>query len=282
IKEAKNKNMSYRVLNNTFISDEFDDFTEQFNSMMEHIENEKITELISVIKKLMPEEKIESSGFNFVSYYKPSKEIGGDFIDVFDINENKKAIVIADVVGKSFPAAFLMVLGMTSIKLLSKKFSYPPEFIFELNRFLRVNTPPGKWITMIYSILDTKTGEIEILNCGHPEAFIFSQNKITEFSSTFPMIGELSDEKFKKYIDDYKSSHTTKFKLAAGDLFFLYTDGLSDSVNNEKNYFNIKSSVDQSFKSDYSAEKLKNKIIEQLTEFSVKDDLTFLLITKQN
>ncbi|HPG30068.1 MAG TPA: PP2C family protein-serine/threonine phosphatase [bacterium] len=278
VKEAKNKNMSFRVVNRSFVKDEFDELTAQFNSMMEHIENEKISELISVIEKIMPRKNIKAGQFNIVSYYKPSKEIGGDFIDLFDSGADKKILVIADVVGKSFPAAFLMILAMTSIKLTSKKYPDTAEFVMKLNGFLRENTPAGKWITMIYAVFDLKNNEIEILNCGHPEAYLFSNNKITEFSSSFPMIGELPDSKFQKYVDEYKTSGGVKIKIVQGDILFLYTDGLSDSTTPEKKYFNVKNFIASISKEQLAPEDIRDRIAIELESYNVKDDLSFLIV----
>ncbi|HPP88917.1 MAG TPA: PP2C family serine/threonine-protein phosphatase, partial [bacterium] len=241
----------------------------------------KLNELIEVTEKLLPQRReIIFSDYSVSGYIQQSREIGGDFYDLIEITENKYICVIADVVGKSFPAAYLMTLAINSIRLLCKQYDNNTSFLSALNDYIKNYTPSGKWFTMIFSVIDLLDNKIEIINCGHPSAFFYKTNNTIEISSQLPMIGQFSSEKFNKYLAEY-SQNQCIHNFEKNNILIIYTDGLSDLVQN--NNCNIKTLFHEfcdnnDFKKN--ADNFLNFIKTKLHNFDIKDDLTFCIITR--
>ncbi len=280
VNEIQNNNFSYRVKYKSFAKDELDEFAIQFNKMADHIENERLNEIIAVIEGMLPQQRLLLNDMTISSYYKPAREIGGDFYDIIDFGSGKYGFITADVVGKSFPAAYLMILSLTALRILSKKFSGPEYFILELNQFLKDNTPAGKWITASFVFLDTNTMQVSLFNCGNPDILILKEDSVTSFSSNLPMIGQLDNFKLEKYLLKLAQSKTNIFEFQKNMLIFCYTDGLEESAaadNSGSSLSQLLSGFNIFTKTD---DELKKYIINNVKTPYISDDITFLFLKR--
>ena len=159
----------------------------------------------------------------------PAKEVGGDFYDFYMIGDNKIAFLIADVSGKGIPAAMFMMQAKTMIKNLAES-GYNVEEIFTIaNKKLCENNDAEMFVTSWMGILDIESGIIEFANAGHNPPLLYRDGKIFDYFKTksgFVLAG-LDNSVYKKYT----------LKLEAGDRLFLYTDGVTEAINDVKDLY---------------------------------------------
>ena len=177
----------------------------------------------------------------------PAQKVGGDFYDFFLMGKDKLAFIIADVSGKGIAAALFMVIAKTLIKNQAASCSDPRAIIENVNKQMCEGNSSGMFITAFFGILDLKTGEVQYVNAGHmnPIAKIGDENfKELKLNKQFVIAG-MPSVKFK--IDT--------INLSPGNVLFMYTDGISESKNENNSYFgkdNLVSILD-------SMEMVKNK-----------------------
>lgn len=160
----------------------------------------------------------------------PAKEVGGDFYDFFfiDPDQTKIALVIADVSGKSVPAALLMVIAKTLIKNNSDL--SPAEILRTVNSILCEDNYSSMFVTAFYSVLDLATGEFTCANAGHTKPLIYRSQTNTVAFIDLPNALPLG-------VLPGKSYQQLSLTLKPGDSVLLYTDGVSEAFNPEQQLF---------------------------------------------
>jgi len=153
----------------------------------------------------------------------PAKEVGGDFYDFFFIDENKLAVVIADVSDKGVPAALFMVIAKTLIKNNAQLGKTPKEVFEAVNNILCENNEAGMFVTAFLGYLDIPSGRFTYANAGHNPPFIKKSGGLYEklpVKSGFVLAGMEAIS--------YTQQETA---LNPGDELFLYTDGVTEAIN---------------------------------------------------
>ena len=160
----------------------------------------------------------------------PAKEVGGDFYDMFLIDDNHLAITIADVSGKGVPAALIMMISRTLIKNTAlNKFSVD-EVFFKVNNLMCEGNNIDSFVTSWFGIIDLKTGYMEYVNAGHNAPLIYkNKDKKIEFIKDKPnlVLAAMCNTKYTKH----------ELKLEPGDRLFLYTDGVTEATNLNKELY---------------------------------------------
>ncbi len=166
--------------------------------------------------------------FDVYASMQPAKEVGGDFYDFFLIDDNTLAVVMADVSGKGVPAALFMVIAKTLIQntALSGK---RPEVVFGIvNKMLCKNNDVGMFVTAFLGYLDIPSGRFTFVNAGHNPPLIKTGEEYGWLKSKAGFVLAGMDDTF------YTQQEVT---LNPGDELFLYTDGVTEAVNNDDSLF---------------------------------------------
>lgn len=162
--------------------------------------------------------------FDIFASMTAAKEVGGDFYDIFLIDENHLAVVIADVSGKGVPGALIMMTAKTLIKNTAQN-GYAVDEIFNIvNKQLCERNSLSHFITSWFGIIDLKTGKLEFVNAGHNQPLIYSQKENQfNFLKTKPNL----------FLAGFDTTKYTKQEetLKPGDKLFLYTDGVTEATN---------------------------------------------------
>ena len=158
----------------------------------------------------------------------PAKEVGGDFYDMFLIDDDHLAVTIADVSGKGVPAALIMMISRKLIKNTALNKYSVDEAFYKVNNLMCEDNAANNFVTSWFGILDLKTGNMEYVNAGHNAPLIYKKkNKKFEFIKDKPnlVLAGMENTKYTKH----------DLKLDPGDRLFLYTDGVVEatSVNKE-------------------------------------------------
>lgn len=153
----------------------------------------------------------------------PAKEVGGDFYDFFLIDHHHLGFVIGDASGKGVPAAMFIAITRSLIKAVAPLSASPGECLAFVNTMLSVDNPQTLFATVLYAVLDTRSGQVAFCNAGHPPALILRQGKEVE------AIRDVSGVALGVMEDlEYESG---SFILNPGDSILLYTDGVTEAQN---------------------------------------------------
>ena len=206
----------------------------------------------------------------------PAKEVGGDFYDLFEIDDHHIGFVVADVSGKGIPAALFMMTAKTMIKENALVKSSTADVFISVNKRLSENNETGMFATAWIGILDTDTKVMQYTNAGHNAPCV--------------RIGDGGFKLLKKKhglflagMDDTEYSKS-ELELKEGDRIFLYTDGLTEAHNTEGKLYGedrmlkcLNSSLDLDDK------ELLLKLKEDVLDFSRGteqfDDITMMIIS---
>ncbi len=159
----------------------------------------------------------------------PARRVGGDFYDFFMIGESRLGFMIGDVSGKGVPAALFMAVSRTLLRATALQGIEPGECLRYTNQTLRGQGDEGVFVTVFYGILDVRTGQLEYAIGGHNPPYLVSPRgplrAIDEPGGV--VIGLLPEGHYE----------TGRLHLAAGDSIFLFTDGVTEAMNQEERFF---------------------------------------------
>ena len=162
------------------------------------------------------------------SFLKPAREVGGDLYDYFMLDERLLFFCLADVSGKGIPASLFMMRAKELIKAGIRQDRALDRFAFNLNNELCAGNEESIFITAFFGILDTVSGALSFLRAGHEQPFLRRDSKVTR-------LGEESN--FVLGIFDDAEFSADGITLEPGDVLLLYTDGLNEGINEEKEEF---------------------------------------------
>jgi serine phosphatase RsbU (regulator of sigma subunit) len=178
---------------------------------------------------LVPQSDPKRSDLDVASFFNPAEAVGGDYFDYFDLESGKFAVVIADVSGHGPAAALVMTLVKGILHAIIPKFETPEKALKEINNILAGMIPDSMFVTAQVVVFDTNEKILYISNAGHNPPCYFS-----------------SSEKKARYIEVpgcvlnalpgfvYTCQQVA---MDTNDLLFMYTDGVSEAINNASEMF---------------------------------------------
>jgi sigma-B regulation protein RsbU (phosphoserine phosphatase) len=159
-----------------------------------------------------------------------AKEVGGDFYDFYFLDEHRMAFAIGDVSGKGIPAAIYMAVSRTLLKAIAHQVVNPGEVLRRLNTLLIPESDDAMFVTVFYGVLNTQSGEIQYCNGGHNAPYVLRHAAGVEALPPTDgcLLGKFADMDFE----------TKMALLGRNDTLFLYTDGVSEAMDSERNLYN--------------------------------------------
>lgn len=160
----------------------------------------------------------------------PAKEIGGDFYDMFLIDDNHLAICVADVSGKGVPASLFMMISKILIKNVVNIDKEADKAFTRVNNMLCDGNKTGLFVTSWFGILDLRNGKLEFVNAGHNPPLIYSENTGKfEYLKTKPnlVLAGMENIQYRK----------NEIQIEPGDKLFLYTDGVVEATNSKNELY---------------------------------------------
>ncbi|NLI75465.1 MAG: serine/threonine-protein phosphatase [Candidatus Riflebacteria bacterium] len=163
---------------------------------------------------------------------KSAAEVGGDYYDCFEVGPGRLGVVIADAAGKNVPAAILMTVFKTTLSTMSKETMTASEVLTKANGIILRNITSDRFITAMYAIIDAGTGEVEMACAGHNPALVVTGRgpHLTIQEKHVPGLPlGIAEVKYP----------SIRFRLERGDLFVLYTDGVTEARNPDREEFGL-------------------------------------------
>ncbi len=254
------------------------------NLLMEQIDNNKkiasvdaeLEMAAKIQKSVLPKPYFQTENKNFTlsAFETPAKEVCGDFFDYFMAGENSMAILVADVSDKGVPAAMFMMSAKKVMQCAIESCDTLDDAIELANKLICNDNQYGMFLTLWMGVINVKSGVGKYVNAGHPYPIIKHADGSVEFIENEP---DLFLGNFPK-----KNPKVNTFVMKPDDVLFIYTDGLTDSMNQKRECFGIKRVINQIEQSENDAEKLAKSVIESVKEFSKEsvqfDDITTLCL----
>ncbi len=225
---------------------------------------------------LLPESFPEISGISFYASYTPSSQLGGDFYDVFTIDENRMGLVVADASGHGVTAAILSAMFKMTLQKYAFDTDDPSEILTRLNRDFCNVLQMGEFFTAFYAVYDTRTGTLHYCNAAHPYPLLlkYDTQEILELETEGFLLGVM-----EKGID-FKSG---KLDVAGKARLVIYTDGLTETASAAGTlYGDLRLKNDLKNYQTEPAEYFFKAVLKDLAGFTDKeafeDDITVLII----
>ena len=198
----------------------------------ETLEKQRMEDDLRIAKnmqqRLLPSTIEQPEGYEIQGINIPSREVGGDYYDVIQIDKHSYGIVIADVSGKGAGAALLMSNLQAGLRALVGGDLGLAAIISRLNRLIYDNTDLEKYITFFYGILNTKTNTFAFCNAGHnPPYLINAKGSIQELKTGGIVLGMMQDATYE----------TETIELHKEDTIVMYTDGITEAMNAQEDEF---------------------------------------------
>src|SRR5215212_1259630 len=121
----------------------------------------------SIQQASLPKEVPTLEGWQISPFYRPAREVGGDFYDFHFLSEGRVGLVVGDATGKGVPAALVMSTTLGMLRLAAQSYSSPGLILQRVNEALFVNIPANMFVTCFYAVLDPESGLLRYANAGH-------------------------------------------------------------------------------------------------------------------
>jgi sigma-B regulation protein RsbU (phosphoserine phosphatase) len=170
-------------------------------------------------------------GVDLAAMSQPAKQVGGDFYDITVLNEGQFALTVADVSGKSLPAALFMASTSSIIRTLAQNIQSPKQLLEKANDLIYQSSEAGMFVTLFYIFLDLQQGEIRYSSAGHNQQILLKENgEVRYLQARGSPLGILPLDLHGNF-----ASGTQAFER--GDILVLYTDGVIEAINSEQEEF---------------------------------------------
>jgi serine phosphatase RsbU (regulator of sigma subunit) len=279
--------------------DQLGELAQSFNSMTASIEDllreaaekKRLEEELRIAREiqmsLLPQGPLAMPGLSVSALCVPAREVGGDYYDFLPLDDRRVGVLIADVSGKGTSAALYMAELKGLMLSLSRIHTSPRELMMTANRIIANNLDARSFITMTYAVLDLSTRTMTYARAGHtPLMRVPNGNGAAggrrETQVLVPdglVLGLKLDD--GQMFDRLLVEQTTP--LDAGDLFVLFTDGISEAMNADDDCFGearLARLLEEH--ADLPADELRERILRDVEAFAggapQHDDMTMILL----
>lgn len=233
---------------------------------------------------LLPAEFPKVRGFDIASHYESAKEVGGDYYDFVEINQDKVGVVVADVSGKGVPGSLVMTMIRTALRTEARGTTSAAETLKRVNKFIIGDIKKGMFVTVFYAILDSRTRSLTFASAGHNPMILYRPATRKSYylnPKGFPVGISLNDgDLFNRSLED------DSIRLTKGDIVIIYTDGVTEAMNSKRELFGEERLLDTVRRYGHLSakefvEKLKTEIV-SFTEGQIQNDDISLVVIKEN
>lgn len=215
--------------------DELGDLAQALNSMVSDLKDREelrgeLTAAEEIQKRLIPD--APPAGFeedlSFGAFYKAMHGVGGDYFDYVAAGPREFVFCVADVSNHGVGPAIVMTLMRSQLHAIVRRGERNPlQIVLELNERAYLDTPENIFITLFLGVYNADSGVIRYVSCGHTPAFIvnYKDGGVSALPTGGLPIGAVDNDMFRELVAPAER------RLAPGDLFFQYTDGVTEAMN---------------------------------------------------
>jgi serine phosphatase RsbU (regulator of sigma subunit)/ABC-type amino acid transport substrate-binding protein len=178
---------------------------------------------------LLPASSFSFGEYELTAFIEPARMVGGDFFDFFRISDDWLCFLIADVADKGIPAALFMAATKTCLTVMARDFHSVAGLMESVNREISENNPRCMFVTMFCGVIDCKANTLHYTLAGHEPPFLLRENgELLKLDQAHCMALGLDEDAV------YEQAEVSLF---AGDLLFMFTDGVSEAMNSRGEQF---------------------------------------------
>ncbi len=186
-------------------------------------------------RQILPKGSPVVPGFELIGWYRPARQVGGDYYDLFRREDGRVGLVVGDVSGKGMPAALLVSTLHSGLRLLLDQTGFGPAMLERLSRHISESSAANKFITMLLAELTPETGVLHYMNAGHnPGILLRRDGTAEELTPGGVPLGLIPGAR-------YQSRAVT---LGPGDLVCLYSDGITEAASPEDEEYGMERLID--------------------------------------
>jgi serine phosphatase RsbU (regulator of sigma subunit) len=183
----------------------------------------------SIQQASLPDEVPSLEGWRIDPFYRPAREVGGDFYDFHLLPESKLGLVVGDATGKGVPAALVMstTCGMLQSAALALGSPSPGKVLAQVNETLVGRIPSNMFVTCFYALLEPESATLRYANAGHDPPYLQRRGEAEELGARGMPLGLMPGM-------DYEEKETV---FGAGEAALFYSDGLVEAHDPEGEMF---------------------------------------------
>ena len=205
------------------LADSFNRLQERTAQEYQAVEND-LRLAYNVQQQLLPKSFLAFGPLEVAGVCLPTKDVGGDFFDVLPLADGKAAVVIGDVTGKGLQAALIMTAVVVLLRAEARRGGTPDQIMNQMNRLLLDTVQQTTYVTLGFALFDPSAGKLEYCSAGHVSPYLLRKGGISLLEASSLPLG----------VDPSAVYHTKSYDMQSGDRFFFYTDGIIDSMMNER------------------------------------------------
>jgi serine phosphatase RsbU (regulator of sigma subunit) len=227
-------------------------------------------------KKLLPQSVPSSPELEIDALSTPAFEVGGDYYDFMEFDDGRVGIVVGDVSGKGVSAAFYMSEMKGIFQALGRMHTSPKEFLTRANEALSSSIDKHSFVSLIYAIIDGRSGVLTIARAGHCPLLHISGEQAVYVRPNGLGMGLSRGQTFDGAIDE------ETIRLRPGDVCVLYTDGVTEARNGDDEFGYERLLTTSRAARTLSAAGIKDEILKTVSTFTDHrandDDLTLVVL----
>jgi sigma-B regulation protein RsbU (phosphoserine phosphatase) len=280
--------------------DQLGELAESFNSMtgsiedllQEKAEKERLEQELRIARSiqmsLLPQRALSMPGLLLAAHCEPAREVGGDYFDYLPIDDHRIGLLIADVAGKGTSAALYMAELKGLMLSLSRRHTSPRELLVEANQIIARHLDTRSFITIIYAVVDLSARTFTYARAGHcpmiyvPGPYAPARDAQILMPDGLVMGLQIDDTTlFDRLLEE------VSLPLGRGDLFLLYTDGITEAMNADGDCYGEPRLAQLAREhADRPFEELRERILREVHAFAggaaQQDDITMLLLRAED
>jgi serine phosphatase RsbU (regulator of sigma subunit)/anti-sigma regulatory factor (Ser/Thr protein kinase) len=225
-------------------------------------------------QNFLPKELPQLPGWQIAAYYRPAREVGGDFYDVIPLPDGRTGFVVGDVTDKGVPAALVMSATRSVLRASATRLIEPGQVLERVNDHLCPDMPEKMFVTCLYGVLDSESGHLRFANAGHDLPYVKTADGVVEMRARGMPLGLMPDMVYEE----------KEMVLQPGDSVLLHSDGVVESHDPDRDMFGfprLKETVGQAA----GGQRLIDRVLSDLEAFigpgaEQEDDITMVTLER--
>jgi len=225
----------------------------------------------------LPKQLPKFDGWHVSAFYKPAREVGGDFYEFEYFEDGRLGIFVGDVTDKGIPAALVMATTRTLLKAAAGEVDSPGKVLARVNDLLVADIPDSMFVTCFYAILDPSSGRLVFSNAGHNLPFRLTNQDVMEIKAAGMPLGLMADMEYDVH----------EMVIEPGDDMIFYSDGLVEAHNSAREMFGTQRLKNLFVEFSGKDGNLIDHLMQELQDFTgedldQEDDITIVGVKRYN
>jgi serine phosphatase RsbU (regulator of sigma subunit)/anti-sigma regulatory factor (Ser/Thr protein kinase) len=231
----------------------------------------------TIQQNFLPRELPDLPGWQVAAYYRPAREVGGDFYDFIELSGGRIGIVIGDVTDKGVPAAMVMAATRSVLRASAQRVVSPGAVLGRVNDLMCPDMPAKMFVTCLYGVLEPASGRFRFANAGHNLPYVRTGGGGTaELRATGMPLGLLPGIAYEE----------TEGQLEPGETMLLHSDGVAEAHGPQGEMFGFPRLQDVVGARSGSGEVI-DRVLTDLGRFTgsdweQEDDITLVALTRRD